>query len=199
MRNLEREIGAVCRKVARRVAEGEHRRKVTVDGPARARAARARRTSSPRLAAARARPGVATGLAWTPVGGDVLFIEATRDAGQGRADGHRADRRRDEGVRAGRALVGARPCRPRSTQWFAEHDLHIHVPAGAVPKDGPSAGVTMATALISLVYGRPVRDDIAMTGEITLTRPGAADRRAEGEGAGRPAGRDHARDRTAPQ
>ena len=119
-------------------------------------------------------PGVATGLAWTPTGGDVLFIEATAMPGSRQADDHRPARRRDEGVGAGGALLRARPLRARSRRswsedWFAEHDIHIHVPAGAVPKDGPSAGVAMTVALASLVSGRPVRNDVAMTGEVTLT------------------------------
>ncbi len=94
--------------------------------------------------------------------------------GKGKLDDHRPARRRDEGVRAG----GARPTSAATTaelapgledDWFAEHDLHIHVPAGAIPKDGPSAGITMVTALSSLISGRRVRDDVAMTGEVTLT------------------------------
>ena len=168
MRNLEREIGAACRKVARRVAEGEHARKVNVTAP-RVRELLGRPRFQPEARRRTQQPGVATGLAWTPVGGDVLFVEADRDAGQGQADRHRAARRRDEGVGAGGALVGARVTPTSTDDWFAKHDLHLHVPAGAMPKDGPSAGVTMATALMSLVSGRPVRDDIAMTGEITLT------------------------------
>ena len=112
---------------------------------------------------------MATGLAWTPVGGDVLFIEATAMPGKGKLHDHRSARRRDEGVRAGRAVLRARPLADLPDDWFATHDIHIHVPAGAIPKDGPSAGITMATALMSLVTGRPVRDDVAMTGELTLT------------------------------
>ena len=92
-----------------------------------------------------------------------------RDARQGQVDDHRSARGRDEGVRPGRAVVRARARRRLPDDWFAHHDLHIHVPAGAIPKDGPSAGITMATALMSLVTGRPVRDDVAMTGELTLT------------------------------
>ena len=94
--------------------------------------------------------------------------------GSGQADDHRPARRRDEGVGAGGALLRARPLAARSPpsstrNWFAEHDIHIHVPAGAVPKDGPSAGVAMTVALSSLITGRPVRNDVAMTGEVTLT------------------------------
>ena len=116
-------------------------------------------------------PGVATGLAWTPVGGDILFIEATRVAGQRQADPDRPAGRRDEGERAGGADAGqvarAAACgiRPAS---FEGMDLHMHVPAGAIPKDGPSAGVAMFIALASLFTDRPVRHDVAMTGEISL-------------------------------
>ena len=119
-----------------------------------------------------AAPGVATGLAYTAAGGDVLFIEATAYPGKGELIDHRPARRRDEGVGAGRALVGALAHATSSASpedWFEKHDIHIHVPAGAVPKDGPSAGVTMATAIASLVRGEPVADDVGMTGEITLT------------------------------
>ena len=168
MRNLEREIGSACRKVARSVAEGRHERKVTVTAP------RVRELlGRPRfLHEARRRtrlPGVATGLAWTPVGGDVLFVEATAMPGEGRltVTGQLGDVMK-ESAQAALSWVRGN-ARDLGDDWFADHDLHVHVPAGAVPKDGPSAGVTMATALMSLVTGRPVRDDTAMTGEITLT------------------------------
>jgi ATP-dependent Lon protease len=118
-------------------------------------------------------PGVATGLAWTPVGGEVLFVEATAVPGSGNLTitGQLGDVMR-ESAQAALSWVRAHanqiaPDLP--DDWFAKHDLHVHVPAGAVPKDGPSAGVAMATALASLISDRPVRNDIAMTGEITLT------------------------------
>src|SRR5207247_6212964 len=118
-------------------------------------------------------PGVATGLAWTPVGGDVLFVEATAMPGSGGLllTGQLGEVMR-ESAQAALSHVRAHatelvPDLPED--WFATHDLHLHVPAGAIPKDGPSAGVTMATALMSLISGRPVRDDVAMTGELTLT------------------------------
>jgi len=112
--------------------------------------------------------GVATGLAWTPVGGDVLFIEATAMPGKGRltVTGQLGDVMKES---AQAALSWVRAHAEPEEGWFTSHDVHVHVPAGAVPKDGPSAGITMATALVSLVRGRPVRDDTAMTGEITLT------------------------------
>ena len=173
VRNLERELGTLCRKVAREFAEGKAKRKVTVT-PAKARAMLGRRRYFSEARLRTKEPGVATGLAWTPVGGEVLFVEATAVHGFRQADHHRAARRRDAGVRAGGAVVRAR-ARRRSSKpdlpddFFQTHDLHIHVPAGAIPKDGPSAGVTMATALASLISGRQVREDTAMTGELTLT------------------------------
>ena len=117
-------------------------------------------------------PGVATGLAWTPTGGDVLFIEATAMPGSGKLTitGQLGDVMK-ESAQAALSWVRGHwaESRPASGDWFAEHDIHIHVPAGAVPKDGPSAGVAMTVALSSLVSGRPVRNDVAMTGEVTLT------------------------------
>jgi ATP-dependent Lon protease len=119
------------------------------------------------------RPGVATGLAWTPVGGDVLFIEATAMTGSGKLQitGQLGDVMK-ESAQAALSYLRSRadelfPDLPED--YFATHDLHIHVPAGAIPKDGPSAGITIATAVASLLSGRPVRSDLAMTGEITLT------------------------------
>ncbi len=115
-----------------------------------------------------AEPGVATGLAWTPAGGDVLFVEASAMPGKGKLTitGQLGDVMRES---AQAALSYVRGHADLPEDWFAKHDVHVHVPAGAIPKDGPSAGITMATALMSLVSGRPVRDDVAMTGELTLT------------------------------
>ncbi|MGA2012309.1 MAG: endopeptidase La [Solirubrobacteraceae bacterium] len=172
VRQLEREIGSACRKIARQVAEGTLARKATVTEPRviellgkRRFFAEARRRT--------ARPGVATGLAWTPVGGEVLFVEATAMPGRGRLTitGQLGDVMR-ESAQAALSYVRANseqlfPELP--DDWFATHDLHVHVPAGAIPKDGPSAGVTMVTALASLLSGRPVRPEVAMTGEVTLT------------------------------
>jgi ATP-dependent Lon protease len=169
VRNLERRIADLCRKTAREIAEGKSE-KVRID----ARKARSwlgprRVPSDPRKRTAD--PGVATGLAYTPVGGDVLFIEATAYPGKGKLTitGQLGDVMKESAqtalswVRAHSESLGL------PDDWFAEHDVHIHVPAGAVPKDGPSAGITMATAIASLVRGVPVADDLAMTGEITLT------------------------------
>jgi ATP-dependent Lon protease len=172
VRNLERTIGTICRKVARQVAEGKAKGKVRIS------AKRARELLGKRRFFSETRrrtkdPGVATGLAWTPVGGEVLFVEATAVSGSGNLTitGQLGDVMK-ESAQAALSWVRAHvdeinPELPGD--WFATHDVHVHVPAGAVPKDGPSAGVAMATALASLLSNRPVRNDVAMTGEITLT------------------------------
>jgi ATP-dependent Lon protease len=172
VRGLEREIGAICRKIARQVAEGRARRKATISA-ARARELLGRRRVFAETRRRTSEPGVATGLAWTPAGGDVLFVEATAMPGSGKLTitGQLGDVMR-ESAQAALSYVRSHPDSVPLTlaeDWFARHDIHIHVPAGAIPKDGPSAGVTMATALCSLLSGRPVRSDVAMTGEITLT------------------------------
>ena len=167
VRGLEREIGAACRKVARRVAEGGPSKKVTVTAP-RVRELLGRPRFQPETRRRTSQPGVATGLAWTPVGGDVLFVEASAMPGKGRltVTGQLGDVMRES---AQAALTWVRAHAGLDDDWFSSRDVHVHVPAGAVPKDGPSAGITMATALMSLITGRPVRGDTAMTGEITLT------------------------------
>jgi ATP-dependent Lon protease len=169
VRNLERRLADVCRKAATEVAQGRATRlKVDDDllrewlGTRRFSGEVRKRTSD---------PGVATGLAYTSVGGDVLFIEATAYPGTGKLTitGQLGDVMRESAQAAlswVRAHTDELDLPPR---WFAEHDVHIHVPAGAVPKDGPSAGVTMATAIASLVRDKPVAADVGMTGEITLT------------------------------
>jgi len=173
VRNLERQIGTICRKVAREVAEGR-----AANGKVKISAKRARELLGRRRFFAEQRrrtkdPGVATGLAWTPTGGDVLFIEATSMPGSGRLTitGQFGDVMRESAQAALSYVRGHwRDVAPElGEEWFSEHDIHIHVPAGAVPKDGPSAGVAMTVALASLVGGRPVRNDVAMTGEVTLT------------------------------
>jgi ATP-dependent Lon protease len=169
VRNLERRIADLCRKAAREIAEGR-KTKLRVDerkvrawlGPRRFSGDVQKRTST---------PGVATGLAYTTAGGDVLFVEAQAYPGSGRLTitGQLGDVMQESAqaalswVRSHTEELGV------PENWFAEHDVHIHVPAGAVPKDGPSAGVTMATAIASLVRGKPVADDVGMTGELTLT------------------------------
>jgi len=167
VRNLEREIGSVCRKVARRVAEGKLSKKLSVTEPVvRELLGRPRFMTDTKRRTRE--PGVATGLAWTPVGGDVLFVEATAMPGSGKLviTGQLGDVMKES---AQAALSWVKGHADVDEGYFARHDIHVHVPAGAIPKDGPSAGITMATALMSLLTGRPVRADLAMTGEITLT------------------------------
>src|SRR5690606_38531079 len=157
--NLERQIGTVCRKVAREVAEGK------VSGKVKISAKRARELLGKRRVFAEQRrrtkvPGVATGLAWTPTGGDVLFIEATAMPGSGKLTitGQLGDVMRESAQAALSWVRGhwSELAPELGERWFAEHDLHVHVPAGAVPKDGPSAGIAMTVALASLIRGRPV-------------------------------------------
>ncbi len=168
VRNLEREIGAVCRKVARGVTEG-NTEKITVTqekvsdmlGPIK---------FFPEVAERTQRPGVAIGLAWTPNGGDILFIEATRMVGKKglTLTGHLGDVMK-ESAQTALSYVRSQADQLRIPADFYDNcDIHIHVPSGAIPKDGPSAGITMVTALASLLTGRKVRQDVAMTGEITL-------------------------------
>ena len=171
VRNLEREIGALCRKVAREYAEGTRRNKRKV-GPKAVRELLGKRRFQSDVKRRTHEAGVATGLAWTPVGGDVLFVEATAFPGSGKLQitGQLGDVMRESAAAAmsyvKRNLTRIAPDAPED--WFAHNDVHLHVPAGAIPKDGPSAGITMATALASLIGGRCVRSDTAMTGEITL-------------------------------
>jgi ATP-dependent Lon protease len=168
VRNLEREIGAICHHVAMRVAEDESTR-MTIEakdlhdilGPQKFESEVAMRTSV---------PGVATGLAWTPTGGDILFIECARVPGTGKLilTGQLGDVMK-ESAQAALSLVKARADRLGIDQsLFEKSDIHLHVPAGAIPKDGPSAGIAMFIALTSLLTGRTVRNDVAMTGEISL-------------------------------
>ena len=172
VRNLEREIGTVCRKIARQAAEGKLTRRVTISEK-RARELLGKRRFFSETRRRTSQPGVATGLAWTPVGGDVLFVEATAMPGSGQLTltGQLGDVMRESAQAAlSHVRAHAAELAPELPEdWFAKHDLHLHVPAGAIPKDGPSAGITMATALMSLISGWPVRDDVAMTGELTLT------------------------------
>ena len=174
VRNLEREIGTICRKVAAPGRRGQGQAQGLRDREARARAARASGASSPRSRRRTQEPGVATGLAWTPAGGDVLFIEATAMPGTGKLTitGQLGDVMKESG--AGRALLRAQRTRSSSSPTCPRTGSRPTTststcPRARSPKDGPSAGITMATALMSLITGRPVRDDVAMTGEITLT------------------------------
>ena len=168
VRNLERQIGTVCRKVAKAVASGNQTlKKITPEvvveflGPQKFYSEVAERTSE---------PGVATGLAWTPSGGDILFIEATKMSGNKglTLTGQLGDVMKESAqaalsyIRSHVKELGIDP------DFYKDTDIHIHVPAGGIPKDGPSAGVTMTSALVSLITRQPVRNDIAMTGEITL-------------------------------
>jgi len=172
VRNLEREIGSICRKIARQIAEGEVKGKVTISAK-RARELLGRRRYFAEQRRRTRDPGVATGLAWTPVGGEILFVEATAMPGDGKLTitGQVGDVMRESAQAALSWVRGHLEVLPVEVDedWFASHDIHVHVPAGAVPKDGPSAGVAMAVALASLVMGRHVKADVAMTGEITLT------------------------------
>ncbi len=168
LRNFEREIAAVVRKVARRVAEG-HAEPVKVTPASLAKYLGAPKVLPEEMLAKDA-VGIATGLAWTATGGDVLFVEATAMPGKGQLmlTGKLGEVMKES---AQAALSYARSHASRygiPDSFFARHDLHVHVPEGAIPKDGPSAGITMATALISVATGRPVRRSLAMTGEITL-------------------------------
>ena len=168
VRNLEREIGKVLRHAAVRIAEGE-------EGPIRIGAADlgailGAPVFESEVAMRTSVPGVATGLAWTPVGGDILFIEATRSAGNGKLilTGQLGEVMR-ESVQAALSIVKNRAGQLGvDEKLFEKSDIHVHVPAGAIPKDGPSAGVAMFIALTSLMTDRPVRSDTAMTGEISL-------------------------------
>jgi ATP-dependent Lon protease len=168
LRNLEREIGTICRGVASMVAEGQVKdASITVKdvhkylGPVRIMSEISTRTS---------KPGVVTGLAWTPTGGDILFVEATAMKGKKglTLTGQLGDVMKESAtaalsfIRANAGDLGV------SNDFFEEHDIHIHIPAGSIPKDGPSAGVTMLTALVSLFTGKKVKESLAMTGEITL-------------------------------
>jgi ATP-dependent Lon protease len=168
VRSLERQIGTVCRKVARSVAEGKDGTYGVQPADLAAYLGTPRHYYEP--AERTEIPGVATGLVWTPVGGDITFVEATRMPGSKRLilTGKLGEVMKESAqaalsyVRANAANLGI------SQQLLDQTDIHIHVPAGAVSKDGPSAGVTMATALVSVLTNRPVRADVAMTGEITL-------------------------------
>jgi ATP-dependent Lon protease len=168
LRNLEREIATICRGVASKVAEGEASG-ATVNlnniskylGPVKIQTETRTRVST---------PGVAVGLAWTPNGGDILFIEATAMKGGKNLTltGQLGDVMKESATAALSFIRSNAVSMGIADDFFANHDIHIHIPEGAIPKDGPSAGVTMLTALTSLLTNKPIRKDLAMTGEITL-------------------------------
>ena len=168
VRNLERQIAAICRAVAKEVAEGKEG-KVSVEtdmlhkflGPVKFFPEVAERTSN---------PGVATGLAWTPAGGDIIFVEATKMSGEkGLSLTGQLGEVMKESAQAALSYIRSKTKELGIEEnFYQKHDIHIHVPAGAIPKDGPSAGITMFIALTSLLTNKPVRSDVAMTGEITL-------------------------------
>ena len=168
VRNLEREIGSVCRHVAVRIAEGTVER-MTVDATDLHAILGARRFEA-EVAMRAGIPGVATGLAWTPVGGDILFIEAARTPGSGRLilTGQLGDVMKESAQAALSLVKGRAGALGIDVAGLDKADIHVHVPAGATPKDGPSAGVAMFVALTSLLSQRPVKSDVAMTGEISL-------------------------------
>jgi ATP-dependent Lon protease len=168
LRNLEREIASICRGVAAKVAQGDAEAvTVGVDdvaaylGPVKITSEAKARTAT---------PGVAMGLAWTPTGGEILFIEATAMKGQKglTLTGQLGDVMKESATAALSFIRSHAKAMKIDEDFFNKHDIHIHVPAGAIPKDGPSAGVTMLTALVSLLTNRRIKKDIAMTGEITL-------------------------------
>ena len=169
VRNLERQIAALLRKAATQIARGAAE-KLKVD-EARAREWLGPRRFSHEVRKRTSEPGVATGLAWTPAGGEILFIEAGAYEGKGRLKltGQLSEVMQESAQTAFSWVRSRAVSLQLDPEWFAAHDVHIHVPAGAVPKDGPSAGVAMATAIVSLVTGRPVANDVGMTGEVTLT------------------------------
>src|SRR5271156_6127183 len=171
VRSLERTIGTICRKQARRLAEGKSEKLVVTKEAIQEFLGGIKIRVEGEIAERTEHPGVAVGLAWTPSGGDVLFVEATRMKGKGgfTITGQIQDVMRESmqaahsWVRSNAQALGI------DEEFFSNHDIHIHVPAGAIPKDGPSAGVTIATSLVSLLSGRRIRPLLAMTGEITLS------------------------------
>jgi ATP-dependent Lon protease len=169
VRNLEREIAGVLRRVAALVADGESAGPVVVDSE-RVRDALGKRRFYDESAERIDRPGVATGLTWTPTGGEIVFVEAAVVPGKGelRLTGQLGEVMR-ESAAAALSYLKTRAADLRiDRRLLEENDIHVHVPAGAQPKEGPSAGVTVLAAMASILTGQPVRDDLAMTGEITL-------------------------------
>jgi ATP-dependent Lon protease len=168
VRNLEREIGGICRGLAKKLAEGDEQKFVVTGQNVPSYLGLPKFTSD--VAERTSVPGVATGMAWTPTGGDILFVEATMMPGQKSVmlTGQLGDVMKESAYAALSYLRARAKSFGISEDFFRETDLHIHVPAGAVPKDGPSAGVTILTALASLLTCRPIKPNLAMTGEVTL-------------------------------
>jgi ATP-dependent Lon protease len=171
VRSLERTIGTICRKQARRLAEGKTEKLIVTKEIIQEFLGGIKIRSEGEIAERTERPGVAVGLAWTPSGGDVLFVEANAMKGKGGFTmTGQIGQVMQESMQAALTWVRSNADRLGVTEdFFANHDIHIHVPAGAIPKDGPSAGVTMATALVSLLTKKRITPLIAMTGEITLS------------------------------
>ncbi len=171
VRNLEREIGTITRKQARRIAEGKTEKMIVTPEVVREFLGVPKFRTEKEIEERVKQPGVSVGLVWTPVGGDIVFIEASRMRGgkQFTTTGHLGEVMQESmtaaltWVRSNSERYGIDP------DFFRKHDIHIHVPSGAVPKDGPSAGAAMVTALVSLLTGRPIRNRLAMTGEMTLS------------------------------
>jgi len=168
VRNLEREIASLIRRDVSEIASGKKLK--VVDDTKKVRAALGKRRFYDDVAERIDRPGIATGLVWTPTGGEIIFVEAALTPGKGelKLTGQLGEVMKESAaaalsyLKARAADVGIEP------SMFEKYDIHIHVPAGAQPKEGPSAGITVLTAMASILTGRPVRDDVAMTGEITL-------------------------------
>ncbi|NPV76749.1 MAG: endopeptidase La [Anaerolineae bacterium] len=171
VRNLEREIGSVCRKIATKIAQNEPVEAVITPDIVHDLLGRPRFFEKDEINRRTSLPGVATGLAWTPVGGDILFIEATAmPGGKGFQVTGSIGKVMQESAAAALSYVRAQSGQLGiDPNFFLNNDIHLHIPSGAQPKDGPSAGITIVTALISLASGKPVKSDIGMTGEITLS------------------------------
>jgi ATP-dependent Lon protease len=172
VRNLERNIGTLCRKQARRIAEGKTEKLVVTKEIVQEFLGGIKIRIDTEIAERTKRPGVAVGLAWTPAGGDILFIEANKMKGKGGPPllTGQIGQVMQESIQVAYSWVRSNAAKLLiDDDIFKDHDIHIHVPAGAIPKDGPSAGVTMATAIVSLMRDRPVRPLTGMTGELTLS------------------------------
>jgi ATP-dependent Lon protease len=168
VRSLERKLADICRGVAQKVVEGDTD-KIVISIPDLPNYISSRKFY-PEVVERITKPGIATGLAWTPVGGDILFIEATKMKGKGQLiiTGQVKDVMKESVQAALSYIASFAETFGVQSDFREKFDIHVHVPAGAIPKDGPSAGVTMLTALVSLLTGKLVRNDLAMTGEITL-------------------------------